>query len=54
MAVFAANYTVASRYTRDSVSEPGFVPVDIHHPKYVEYVWIYIFNGVLECVTLLH
>lgn len=48
MAVFAGDFVVTERYTRESIADPAFVPVDIYDDGYAGYIWLYIFNGMLE------
>lgn len=48
MAIFGGNYATTRKYTRDSVAEPDFEAVGIYDDLYPGYIWLYIFNGMLD------
>lgn len=48
MIVFGGDYAVTNKYTRASVLEDSFVPVDVYDKLYPGYAFLYIFNGMLE------
>lgn len=48
ISVFTGNWSVTRRYTRESVLEPDFDPVDVSDDRFKGLVWLYIFNGCFE------